>query len=77
MVLGDGCRTALGGVVLGVLIGLLTGPLIAELLFDVSPRDPLVFAVVGAGALLTALAASLEPARRAAAVDPMVALRMD
>jgi hypothetical protein len=77
MVLGDGCRTALAGVVLGVLIGLAAAPLIADLLFDVSPRDPLVLGVVGAGALITALLASLEPARRAAAVEPMSALRME
>jgi ABC-type antimicrobial peptide transport system permease subunit len=77
MVLGDGCRTAFGGVVLGVAIGLATGPLMADLLFDVSPRDPLVLGVVGAGALVTALVASLGPARRAAAVEPMSALRME
>lgn len=77
MVLGDGGRTAFAGVALGVMIGLAAGPLIADLLFDVSPRDPLVFGVVGVGALVTALLASLGPARRAAAVEPMSALRME
>jgi putative ABC transport system permease protein len=77
MVIGDGCRTALGGVVLGMMIGLATAPLIGDLLFDVSPRDPLVLGVVAGGALLTALVASLEPARRAAAVQPMAALRLE
>lgn len=77
MMLGDGCRTALSGVIIGLLIGFATGPSIAGLLFDVSPRDPLVLGVVAIGALVTALIASLEPARRAAAVEPMAALRAE
>ena len=77
LVLRDGTRTALGGVALGLTIGVLTGPLIADLLFEVSPRDPVVLAGIAVGALLTAMLASLEPARRAAAVEPMGALRMD
>ena len=58
-----------GGVTLGV-----AGRL-APLLFDVSPRDPLVYTIVAITMLTVAAAASLAPARRAARVDPNVALR--
>jgi putative ABC transport system permease protein len=47
------------------------------LLFDVRPTDPLVFAVVSAILAAVAVLASFLPARRAAKVDPMVALRYD
>ncbi|HEU4631808.1 MAG TPA: ADOP family duplicated permease [Gemmatimonadaceae bacterium] len=77
LVLGDGVRIALAGIVAGLALALLGGPLIADLLFDVSPRDPLVLAGVGGGVLLAALLASLLPARRAARVDPVTALRVD
>jgi predicted permease len=76
-VLGDGSRTAAIGVLLGVGIGVALAPLLGDLLFDTSSRDPLVLAVVGVGAMIIAILASLAPARRAAAVDPMTALRME
>ncbi|HSA55194.1 MAG TPA: ADOP family duplicated permease [Gemmatimonadaceae bacterium] len=75
LVLGDGCRTSVAGIVFGLLIGVAAGPLIADQLFDVSPRDPMVLGVVGVAVLAVALMASFEPARRAAAVEPMTALR--
>ena len=46
----------------------------AALLFDVAPRDPLVFGLVATALILVALAATLIPARRATAVDPVAAL---
>jgi ABC-type lipoprotein release transport system permease subunit len=50
---------------------------VADLLFDVSPRDSLVFAAVGALLLLIALLAAVVPSRQAARVDPVVALRAE
>ena len=49
----------------------------ASLLYGVRPGDPLTFAAVAAALLLVALAASWIPARRAARIDPMQALRAE
>lgn len=70
-------RLAAAGVVLGIVgAGLLTR-LISGMLFDVSPTDPWTFAIITMMLLATALVATFTPARRAARVDPMVALRAD
>jgi ABC-type antimicrobial peptide transport system permease subunit len=66
---------------LGVAIGLaasfaLTG-FLSSLLFEVSPRDPVVIATVLPIMVLVSLAACYLPTRRAARVDPLVALRAE
>jgi len=68
-------RLALMGVAVGVIASLLLARLIASLLFQIAPSDPLTF--VGMVALLgvIALLAGYLPARRASKIDPMVALR--
>ncbi len=53
------------------------GRLIEGLLFEVTPTEPAVYAIVTAGLLVAGLAACLVPARRASRVDPAVTLRME
>jgi predicted permease len=75
LILGHGARMALAGVVVGLGAALGLTQLMANMLYGVSPADPLTF--VGVAVILTfvALAACYIPARRAMRVDPMVALR--
>jgi ABC-type antimicrobial peptide transport system permease subunit len=49
----------------------------SSMLFEVSPADPATFVLVGAVLLTVAAAAAFVPARRAASVDPVIALRCD
>jgi predicted permease len=66
----------LAGIGTGLVGSLLLTRFIASLLFGVSSYDPLTFTAVAALLMLVALAASYIPARRAAAVDPVKALRL-
>ncbi len=75
LMLGEGGRLAVAGVVAGSLIALAAARLIRGLLFEVSATDPLTFVAVAGGLLAVALLASYIPARRATRVDPMIALR--
>jgi ABC-type antimicrobial peptide transport system permease subunit len=65
------------GVAVGVIAALWALRALDSLLFGVETRDPIAFAVAIAIVLCVALAASLLPARRAASVDPLVALKQD
>jgi predicted permease len=69
-------RLAIGGAI-GLAGAWLTSRALTTLLYGVQPTDPLTFGAVPVILALTALAASYLPARRAARVDPMVALRVD
>jgi predicted permease len=77
MVLKQGMVLAAGGAVIGVTLALLLGRLISTLLFGVSGRDPLTLAGVSLTLAIVALLACYIPARRAARVDPLVALRYE
>jgi len=65
------------GLGLGIPLAILAGKLMKDQLFGVSPGDPLMLAAASALLILAALLSSVVPARRAAGVDPMVALRSE
>lgn len=76
-VLGEGMALAAAGVGIGLIGALGATRLIGSLLVGVSPHDPWAFAAVSIGLAVVALAANWIPARRAARVDPMEALRLE
>ena len=77
LIVREGLRVVLPGVLLGSLIALAAGKWVAPLLFEVSPKDPPVLIAVVVTLTVTAIVASLAPALRAARVDPNEALRAD
>jgi putative ABC transport system permease protein len=77
LVLGQGTRLTLFGLVLGIAAAIGITRLMASLLFDISATDPLTFAGVAALLAFVALLACFIPARRATRVDPIVALRYE
>lgn len=77
MVLREGVKMALDGVVIGFCGALALTRLMTHLLFGVASRDPATFVAVAALLILVALLACYLPARRAMKVDPMVALRYE
>ncbi len=77
LVLKQGMRMVLAGVIAGIILALLLTRLVAALLFNVRPGDPLTLLVASMVVMLTALAANLVPARRAASIEPTEALRCE
>jgi ABC-type antimicrobial peptide transport system permease subunit len=75
LVLHQGARLSLLGIAIGVLAALAGGRVLSSRLFGVSASDPITFGVVVLLLGLTALLACYLPARRAAATNPIVALR--
>jgi predicted permease len=77
MVVGDGVRVVLAGVVAGSAVAAAAGRWGREVLFHESPTDPMVYVVVTAVVVMVALLATAAPALAAGRVDPTVTLRGD
>jgi putative ABC transport system permease protein len=77
MVLRQGTKLAVAGIVAGVVIGLMLTRMMESVLYGVSAADPISFAGAAVLLVLVALVACYLPARRAMKVDPMVALRYE
>ena len=77
LMLGDGLRPALYGLVLGLAASALVTRLIQSMLYGTRPLDPAIFAAVAVTLLVVAAVACLVPAWRASRIDPMQALRTE
>jgi predicted permease len=77
LVMGQGLKLAIAGVTIGVAGALILTRFLASLLYGITPTDPFTFVVVSLIPIAVALLACYIPARRAAKVDPMVALRYE
>jgi putative ABC transport system permease protein len=77
LVIGRGLKTTALGLCLGILGSLALTRLVARMLYEVKPTDPLTYLIVALVLSVVALAACYIPARRATKVDPLLALRHD
>jgi predicted permease len=77
LILISGAKLGLAGCGIGVVLALFVTKLMRSILFQVDPLDPVVLVLAAVSIFLLALLASLVPARRAAAIEPMQALRAE
>ena len=75
LVVAEGLRMTGVGIILGLAVAFVATRSLQTLLFQIEPRDPLTFAGIAGLLVAVSLAACYVPARRAARVDPLVALR--
>jgi ABC-type antimicrobial peptide transport system permease subunit len=75
LIVGEGARVVAAGLIAGIAAAAAAGRLLAGLLFGLRPGDPSTLAAVTALLFVTGVVASYLPARRAARIDPMKALR--
>jgi ABC-type antimicrobial peptide transport system permease subunit len=76
-VLRDALGTVCLGVAMGLAIAMATTDVIAHFLFGLSARDPLTFAATAGALVMIGTLAAYVPARRAASVDPLIAIRAE
>jgi ABC-type antimicrobial peptide transport system permease subunit len=77
MVLRDSLMLTAVGVAIGIPLAMLTGRALASSLYGVKPDDAATLALAVLGIAFVALGASMIPARRAASIDPLTALRSE
>jgi predicted permease len=77
MVIGEGVRLASLGCAVGIAAAFVVARSLRTLVFGVSTADPLVYAAVATTIVIIAVIASFLPARRAAGIDPLAALKSD
>jgi len=77
LTLAEACAPVFGGLAAGLMASLLAGRVIRNLIYGTEVMDASVILIVAALFLAAAAGAALLPARRAAAVDPMEALRAE
>jgi putative ABC transport system permease protein len=77
LILGQGLLLALAGLGFGLVASIAGTRLLTSMLFQVQPNDPLVYLAVAVLLGVVALAASYIPARRAARIDPLTAIRQE
>jgi ABC-type antimicrobial peptide transport system permease subunit len=77
LIVGQGLKLILSGIVIGLVSALALQRVIGKLLYGVSPTDPLTFTVISFLLIAVALLACWIPARRATKVDPLAALRSE
>jgi ABC-type antimicrobial peptide transport system permease subunit len=76
-VLKDAMILTAAGLLIGALAAVFSARVIGTQLYGVTPTDPLTYVTIAALLLIVAVVATLVPARRAARVDPIVALRAE
>jgi len=77
LIVGEGIKLGAGGIVIGLVAAAMVTRVMTSMLVSVTPTDPLTFAAIVLLFILIAIVASWIPARRAARLDPMAALRED
>jgi len=77
LVIGEALGVTLAGLVAGVALAMIASRILASILYGVDVREPIVFLGTAAGIAMVAALASYLPARRATAINPLVALRTE
>jgi predicted permease len=77
MILRESLKLAVPGLIVGAVLAGALARVVSASLVEVSPGDPAIYAAAGVFTIFITLCAAAEPARRAAQVDPMVALRYE